>query len=491
MKLLTHLPLKFPLRGLGGLALVVCILACEKSLDLSPVTNLTNVTYYKTADDARAALGACYAAIANLDPSIDMTTADDAVPFLTGAADRPQLWRYNLTPSNSLIGVFAGSYGGINRSNTVIDRLPGIAMDETLKKRYVAEARFLRANHYFNLVRLYGDVPIVTGETASLEGLAVPRDPVDKVYELIEADLKEAESTLPKSYTGVDVGRATQGAAKGLLAKVYLTRAGTTKGSPLWAQAAAKAKEVIDGATYDLYANFADAFALTARGGKENIFEIQFLTDVRGHNLGRGYGVRSAPIYPAGGAGIARVSPSLFNAYTDADKRKAVTFITSYTFNGVTTNLSISDPDPTKGIYFQKLWDKTAKTNGGEGTSVPILRYADVLLIFAEAQNEAGNGPNAEAYAALNRVRTRAGLAAVSGLSYQPFKEAVWLERRLELAFENSRRFDLVRTGRLLDAVKAENSFARNATIQPFHVLLPIPQSDRDANPNLTQNPGY
>ncbi|GAB4033772.1 RagB/SusD family nutrient uptake outer membrane protein [Spirosoma jeollabukense] len=473
------------------LVLLLALTGCETQLDLSPVTNLTNVTYYKTAEDAKAAVGACYAQIGGTDPFLDLVTTDDAIAFLTGSADRPLLWRYNITPSNTFISQYAGAYNGINRSNTVIGRLPGIPMDESLKKRYIAEAKFLRALHYFNLVRLYGDVPIVTTETTSLEGLAVPRDPVDKVYELIEADLKEAESVLPKTYPASESGRASLGAAKGILARVYLTRAGTTAGSPYWAQAAAKAKEVMDLGVYDLYANFADAFALTARGGKENIFEIQYLTDVKGHGDGRGYGVRSAPIYPGTGSGIARPTASLFNLYSDKDTRKAVTFITSYVYNGVTTTLSITDPDFTKAVSYQKLWDKTAKTVSSEGTSKPILRYSDVLLMYAEATNEANNRPTADAYAALNKVRTRAGLTALTGLTYQQFKEAVWLERRLEFTFENMRRFDLVRTGRLLDAVKAENSFARNATIQPFHVLMPIPQADMDANPNLKQNPGY
>lgn len=463
--------------------------ACEKQLDLSPVTNLTNATYYKTADDAKAALGACYSSIGGSDPFLDLATSDDAIPFLTGSADRPLLWRYNITPSNTFISNYASAYSGINRSNIVIGRLSGITMDESLKARYIAEAKFLRALHYFNLVRLYGDVPIVTTETTSLDGLAVTRDPADKVYELIESDLKAAESGLPKTYAASESGRATQGAAKGILARMYLTRAGVTAGSPFWAQAAAKAKEVMDLGVYDLYANFADAFALTARGGKENIFEIQNLTDVKGHTLGRGYGVRSSPIYPGTGSGIARPSPGLFSLYTDKDTRKAVTFLTSYVYNGITTTLSITDPDFTKAVAFQKLWDKTAKTL--EGTSIPILRYADVLLMYAEATNEANNGPTADAYTALNKVRTRAGLTPLSGLTYQQFKEAVWLERRLELTFENTRRYDLIRTGRLLDAVKAENSFARNATIQPFHVLMPIPQTDMDANPNLKQNPGY
>ncbi|MGN7889997.1 RagB/SusD family nutrient uptake outer membrane protein [Dyadobacter endophyticus] len=472
-------------------AMAILLYACESKLDLSPVTNLTNVTYYKTAEDAKAALGACYAVISNPDPNLDITTSDDAVPFLTGAADRPLLWRYDITPSNSLITAYAGAYSGINRSNIVIERLPGITMDEDLKKRYMAEAKFLRALHYFTLVQYYGEVPIVTKETASLEGLEIARSPVEQVYELIEADLKEADSILPKTYPAGESGRATQGAAKGILARVYLYRAGAKKASPFWAMAAAKAKEVIDLDIYDLYAEFADAFALTARGGKENIFEVQYLTDVRGHGLGRGFGVRSAQIYPGGGAGIARPTESLYNSYTSNDKRKAVTFITSFVYNNVTTTLSISDPDFTKAVSFQKFWDKTAKTNGGEGTSRPVLRYADVLLMHAEALNESNDGPNAEAYAALNKVRTRAGLTPLSALTYQAFKEAVWLERRLELTFENSRRYDLVRTGRLIEAVKAENSFNRNALILPHHVLLPIPQNDMDVNPKLVQNPGY
>lgn len=470
---------------------VLLMMSCESKLDLTPVTNLTNATYYKTAEDAKAAVGACYAAIGNLDPFSDLVTTDDAIPFLTGAADRPLLWRYEITTANSFVATFAGSYRGINRSNIVIDRLPGITMDESLKARYMAEARFLRAVHYFNLVRWYGGVPLVTKETASLEGLEVERASADDVYKLIIEDLTAAEGVLPAKYAVGDAGRATKGAAMGILAKVYITMAGTDRQSAYWAQAVTKLKQLIDSGVYDLYANFADAFALSARGGKENIFEVQYLTDVRGHGLGRGYGVRSALIYPSGGSGIARPSKSLFDLYSDQDARKAVTFLTSYTYNGATTELSVTNADFTKAVSFQKLWDKTAKTSGGEGTSIPILRYADVLLLYAEALNEVNNGPTAEAYEALNKVRTRAKLAALSNLTYQAFKEAVWLERRLELTFENHRRFDLLRTGRLIEAVKAETSFNRNPQIQPYHVLFPIPQTDMDANPKLAQNQGY
>ncbi|WP_349773785.1 RagB/SusD family nutrient uptake outer membrane protein [Chitinophaga horti] len=165
--------------------------------------------------------------------------------------------------------------------------------------------------------------------------------------------------------------------------------------------------------------------------------------------------------------------------------------MTSYVFNNVTTTLSISDADPAKAISFQKLWDRSAKTNGGEGTSRVALRYADVLLIYAEAANEANGVPTEDAYTALNKVRFRAGLNKLEGLTYEAFREAVWLERRLELTFENCRRFDLVRTGKLEAAVKAENSFNRNAQFESYHTLFPIPVSDMDANPLLEQNDGY
>lgn len=479
-----------------SLPFLLLFASCEKQLDLIPVTNLTDATFYKTAEDARAAVNSCYAFLTNTTYGtdglmfLDLVTTDDGIPFLTGVADRPNLWRYNITPAIGFNGTYGSSFSGINRCNTVIDRLPSISMDETLKKRYIGEAKFIRALHYYNVVGYHGGVPLVIKETTSLEGLDLKRSSTDEIYNQIEIDLKEAESVLPKSYTGADIGRATQGAAKGLLAKIYLTRAGTTKGSPYWNQAAQKAKEVIDLGVHDLLANYADIFSLASKGSKEMVFEVQFITDIRGNSFGTGYGVRSIPLYPGAGSGIARVSPSLFNAFTPNDKRKAVSFQTSYTLNGVTTNLSITDPDPTKGVYFQKFWDKTAKTNQG-GISFPVLRYSDILLMYAEALNEVNNGPNAEAYGAINKVRNRAGLEPLASLTYQQFKEAVWLERRLEFSFECQRRFDLVRTGRLVEAVKAENTFSRNALIQPFHNLLPIPQSEMDINKNLVQNPGY
>ncbi len=478
-------------------AATLAIAACEHKLDLAPQSNLTDGTFYRTAGDAEAAVGACYAHLtANVYGTdglmfIDLATTDDAVPFLTGVADRPALWRYDINPSNTFINVWGNGFSGINKSNTVIARIAGIEMEESLKKRYIAEVKFLRALNYFNLVRLYGGLPLVTKESTSLTGLDVPKADESEIYALIEEDLLEAEQVLPVSYPASETGRATKGAVKALLAKVYLTRAGSDSSSPYWSKAAAKSKEVIDQGIYGLWEDFGEVFSLANRGGKESVFEVQYITDVRGNGYGGAYGIRSAPIYPGGGAGIARVSEGLFNAYSEEDKRKPVTLITSYTHNDITVDLSISDPDPTKGIYFQKLWDRTSKLSGGNGTSFPVIRFSDVLLMYAEALNEQRGNPDQEAYEALNRVRVRAGLEPLADLDYTAFREAVWKERRLELAFELHRRFDLVRTGRLIDAVRNENGFSRNASIQPFHLLLPIPFREMEATTNLVQNEGY
>ncbi|MFD1257519.1 RagB/SusD family nutrient uptake outer membrane protein [Mucilaginibacter terrae] len=479
---------------------VIALGSCKK-LDLAPESNLTAATYYKTPADAQAAIGACYGQITTIYGAsdgfmfIDLATTDDGVPFLSGVGDRVPLWQYKITPSNTFINMFSNSYAAIQKSNIVIARVPLIEMDANLKQQYVAEAKYLRALHYFNLLRLYGGVPVVTDESLSLEGLDKPKNTVDEVYNQIEQDLKDAE-VLPVTYAAADKGRATRGAAKGLLAKVYLTRAGTTVGSPYWALAAAKAKEVIDIGTtgvYDLWANYADAFSLANKGGKEYVFEIQYKTDILGNGLGRLYGVRSAPIYIGGGAGTARVSATLYNSFVTGDRRRDVNFLSSYTFGGTVFPLSVTDADPTKAVAFNKLWDQTATLGTGNGKSFPYMRYSEILLIYAEALNEAGNGPNAEAYNAFKRVHDRAGLTtpALGVYNYLSFKQAVWLERRLEFPFEMQRRFDLVRTGRLIDAVKSEVAFGRAPEIQPYHYLLPIPQGVLTASPALVQNPGY
>lgn len=478
----------------------VCIAGCQPSLDLSPDGWKASSTFYRNAADAEAAVTGAYSVLHEVYKNEHILTpnvisADDGIPFLTGAADRVAIWKYEQVSTNSYSGqIWSSAFRGIQFSNIILARVPEIQMDANLKKQYLGEAHYLRALHYFNLVRFYGGVPLITKEITTLTGVETPKSSIDEVYGQIEADLKAAEASLPKSYNSpAHIGRATLGAAKGLLAKVYLARAGNTPGSPFWAQAAAKAKEVMELGIYDLWDDYADVFAIKNRGGRESLFEVVFLTDIQGNSFTTGYAPRGAPIVPNNGFGIFRVSKSLFEAYTPKDKRKAVTFLTSYVHpvTQQTVQLSVDNPDPALAVSFWKLADPTVKVGLNGGTSWPYMRYSEILLIYAEALSEANSGPGTDAYKAVNEVRKRAGLDDLSGLTAPQFKDSVLLERRLELCFEGQRWFDLVRTGRLQAAVKAENSFARKATVQAHQVWFPIPQREIDANPALIQIKGY
>ncbi|MFT4156240.1 RagB/SusD family nutrient uptake outer membrane protein [Parafilimonas sp.] len=480
------------------IACCVVINGCTK-LDLSRLDTQSVGTYYKTASDANAATIAMYGQLRSMYRDEVFVTpnsvaTDEGVPFLTGNADRVALWNYNIISTNSFTGsIWGASYTGIQRSNIVLAHIPGITMDETLKKQYLGEALFLRALHYFNLVRFYGGVPIVENEVTDLTNINVARGTVDDVYELIISDLTTAAGYLPVSYTGEDVGRATKGASLGLLSKVFLTRAGTDQSSEYWQQAATYAKQVMDMGVYGLWDDYAAVYALANRGGKESLFEAEYITDLDGNNFTTGYAPRGAPIVPGTGSGIFRVTSGLFNLFQDADKRKAVTFLTSYVnpTSGATVQLSTDNTDPAYAVSFWKLADLTSTVGGMGGTSFPILRYSDILLIYAEALNEVNNGPSTEALQAVNQVRERAGLSDLATMSKQAFKDSVLLERRKEFCFEANRWFDLVRTGTLVDAVQQENSFSRNAAIQDFNKLFPIPQTEMDINPALVQNDGY
>lgn len=481
------------------IALFAILQGCTASLEVAPRGYLTSGTFYKDETDAKAALIGAYSVLQEVYRNEHILTpneicADNAVPFLTGGADRVAIWRYGHNTSNIYPGqIWSSAYKGIQYSNVLIDRLPGVPMDEQRKAVFIAEAKFLRALHYFNLVRFFGDLPLVKNETTNLDNVEVPRSPITEVYQFIEADLVEAAAVLPVRHADSDKGRATSAAATALLAKVYLTQAGNTPNSPYWAQAAAKAKEVIDLNIYDLWEDYADVFALANRGGKESIFEVQFITDIQGNGFTTGFAPRGAPIVPNNGFGIFRVTKSLFDSYSTDDERKAVTFLTSYVHPGTgqTVQLSVDDPDPTVAVSFWKLADPTVRVGLNGGTSWPYLRYAELLLIYAEALNEANNGPTAAAYQAINQVRGRAGLGELNGLDKDAFNDAIMLERRLELCFEGHRWFDLVRRDQLIAAVKAENSYERNAPITEHHKRFPIPFREIEANKELEQNTGY
>ncbi|GAB3262171.1 RagB/SusD family nutrient uptake outer membrane protein [Larkinella harenae] len=469
-------------------ALALGLGAC--SLDETPPSSLAPVNFYTNAADAAAAVNAVYD-IANQvgDQSRNFIImgdlpGDDMDP-LSNNADRVQIWSFQTIPTNSVVTqTWQIIYQGINRSNAAIDRIPGISMDENLKKRLVGEAKFLRAYYYFYLVRWYGGVPLMLTETQSLSaGKNVARASADEVYAQIIKDLTDAEASLPDKFSGADLGRVTAGAAKAMLARVYLTR----KDFP---NARTKAKEVIDNAAkygYGLFDRYIDVFAISNKNGKESVFEIQFV----GGGTGQGSGMVTyfAPENsPVTGRGFGSFFPTmdLYNSFKTGDKRQEL-YINSYVDGaGKTVNTF---------QHFNKYVDPSARTFGDANNNFPIIRYADVLLMFAEAENEI-SGPTAAARDAANPIRRRAfGLPLTTAstvdfsatLTKEAFRQALWDERRWEFYAEGHRWFDLVRTDRLVPVLKAKGK----TNITETHKLFPIPQRERDLNPNLTQNPGY
>jgi hypothetical protein len=458
--------------------------SCSKVLDKKPEAVFSPSNFYKTSADAVAAVSAVYSPLlsGNLYNQVmwvfqDQSTDDAEWGNGRNTANQAKndLDKYTFTPSTVYFyALWTTCYQAINRANTAITNIPNISMDATLKGRLIGEATFMRAFYYYTLVRLFGKVPLITKATTDLSNLNVSRSSVDSVYKQIIADFSAAESVLPLSYSGADKGRATKGAAKAYLASVYLTL-------KQWDKASAKAKEVIDmesQGVYGLWDNYSDAFLIANKNGKEAIFEIQAL----GGGFGQGsymQGFMRAP-YDRGGYGDDPPTKNIYDAYSAVDKRRDVNL---KLFSSPPAPSSIAFP-----CYVGKYQDPSATGNGEGNNNYPVFRYAEVLLIYAEALNEQGAN-NSDAYAAINRIRNRAGLNDLTpGLSQDQFRDSVYLERRLELAFEGHRRYDLIRTGKLIEAMNAQNP---GIIIKPYQVLFPIPQSEIDANPMLDQNPGY
>lgn len=468
--------------------ILLCGLFSCDVLEQIPESNFTPENFYKNGDDAKAAVSSAYdllntQELYNQVMWILQDQATDDAEWGGGRATANQakndLDKYTFTPATSTFqSLWTVVYRAINRTNAVIDRVPHIPMDEELKNRYVAEAKFLRGFYYFTLVRLFGGVPLELTETVSLNDLERPRASEEEVYQQVIKDFTEAESVLPVTYSAGDRGRATKGAARAFLAKVYLTR-------QEWAKASAKAKEVMDMGAYDLWANFPEVFLIANENGKESVFEVQAISGGFGEgSFMQGYMRPNFDrVNGIAGFGDDPVTENLYNAYRADDKRRDVTLRLYSATSNPPAPASILYP-----CYVAKYLDPAATANGDGGNNYPVLRYADVLLMYAEALNE--QAPNsAEAYNAVNRIRRRAGLPDLApGLSQAQFRDSVLLERRLELAFEGHRWYDLSRTRRLIEAMQAQNPSIK---VETHHYLFPIPQTEIDINPKLEQNPGY
>ena len=452
---------------------IVCLSSCQQGfLDLKPQSQPNVDKFYQTANDFGNAVNGAYDVLQSasqyggdfntlLEARSDNVLDNDPS---SNAGLRYNIDRFIEPTTNSVLRDTWGSlYTGINRTNLLLDKIDAVSMDNTLKARYKGEAQFIRALSYFNLVRLWGKVPLVLKAGTTTDSRSYARNEVAEVYAAIEKDLTDAAANLPVSYTGADVGRATSGAAKGLLGKVYVTQKKYT-------QAITVLREVITSGTYRLLPNVADVFAVNNKNNAEILFAVKFKKGVggalpEGHALWYGTNIGD------------NIEPSLRAAYPAGDKRLPLT---------------VQIPVPSNvNVVPRKFYDEFSSTND-VGNDFPVLRYADVLLLYAEALAESAVQFSSDALTALNQVRTRAGAPVYTEAqlaTQAAFRDAVINERRLELALENDRWFDLVRTGRAVDAIKLTG-----ITVPANRLVYPIPQSEIDTynNPStFPQNPGY
>jgi hypothetical protein len=408
-----------------------------------------------------------------------------------------QLANFVAGPDNfAAIDLWRGPNPGILYCNTVLENVPGMNISEDIKNRCIGEAKFLRAGYYFILVQLFGDVPLSLTPSEPGDDLFPQRTGKEKIYnEVIIPDLLEAISILPRreNYGSKDLGRASKGAAAGMLAKVYLTLGQYQKSVEMC--------DMVESLGYVLNPDYSDCFGGEEKhkNTAESLFEIQYygLTKAGFWDdenqacwLSTYMGPRNSG-WVGGGYGWNQPTQEFVDQYEDGDLRKDKTIL--YEGGPLFDGKQYKSAMSTTGYNVRKFLVplSVSPDYNTNSASIIVLRYADVLLMKAEALNELGNTTDAEE--PLYNVRKRAGLtdrSDVENLSQEQMREKIRHERRMELAFEGHSWFDMIRWDNGRYALNFLHSIGK-VNAQAKHLLLPIPQKEIDSNPNLKQNPGY
>lgn len=469
----------------------------DEFLDKAPKGELTSDNFFKDELQAEQAVNAIYEHLRGFNVHVfsylgvtDIASDDADKGSVPGDAGFLQdINDFTFDANNTAVnGIWTGYFQGIFRANQVITNVPEIEMDTELQNRLIGEARFLRAYFYFFLVRTYGDVPLID-RPLNPDEYQQPKVAAAEIYDFIEDDLTFAIANLPEKseYPATDLGRATSGAARAYLAKVHLFQDDFQAAFQL-------AQEVINSGEYALYPDYEAIFRREGEHSSESIFEVSTVALEQGGGSSQFNEVQGIRGNPNNGWGFNNPSADLVAAFEENDPRLGATVI----FNGDTlSNGDIVRADPNMGSnprFNKKAWmpERPPIGFGNSGANIRLFRYADLLLIAAEAANELGNSTDALNY--LNQVRERARqgnpdiLPDVTATEQTELRNAIWQERRVELAMEQHRYFDLVRQGR------AEEVFAELGInwIPGKHEVYPIPQSEIDiSGGTLTQNPGY
>ncbi len=496
--------------------------SCKKDFDESNPNQLTASNFWQSEDDAVRGINAVYSTVHRGAAGYSrwlyfhgMLRSDEGYGS-GGDGNLNTLMSFVQTDYDLFLTreTWENMYVGIYRANQVIANVPGITMDPTLQKRIVAEAKFLRALFYFNLTLYFGRPPLVLEPPTSNPAAVLPPNATpEEAWAQVAKDLTEAAPDLQLSYTGSDLGRATRGAAFALLGKAYLQQKKYQEAADAFAWLVTG-----PGATqYDLMPNYRDNFIITAENNKESVFEIQFAlkddensdNDIDesarpnpGSSIAKFYAPGGGPGFQDGGARRWVVHEFLKEKTitNQRDPRLDATFLYDSTdvrgpdftmIYGETFASRYGTGPDSRRVWYRKLlndhWRNTETFNSPN--NYRLIRFADVLLMYAEALN--GLNQTASAYPYVNRVRARAGLAPLpAGMTQQQFLNQLKHERITELSGEGWRFADLQRWGDLSPALQSRDPEFANFIVGK-HEWYPIPQRDIDLNPNLTQNPNY
>ena len=478
------------------LAVGLLFVSCD--LNMQPISEIGDGAFYKNTDEVNKAVVACYNGLQapmRYEWMLTELRSDNSrlQTSATTSTDRTMQLDFDQSrvsaTSEHVYNYWKTVYHNIARCNAVLMHLD-VVKDEETRLQFEAEARFLRGYHYFNLVRLYGPVFIVDKRLDAVSALNYERASVEDVYAFLTKDLEFAVEHLPATYVEEEKGRVTSWAAKALLAKVRMTLGqydATTK--KLLA-------DIIDHGGFDLEPTYAAVFDINNELNNEILFTIRYTSG--GLGLGSPFGNWFAPLQSGasvingGGSGYNYPSDDLVSCYSSADTRKDVTLALDYT------------DDQGKVVdrrYVKKYLSPVVLKEDGD-KDWPIIRYADVILMYAEVLNEMEGPGSALPY--INKTRQRAGLTALTTADVankHRMRMAIEKERRLELAFENHRWFDLIRTDRVVEVMEehwnTETYYADiiaetgALVLTPQLILLPIPQKEIDINQAITQNVGY
>ena len=456
---------------LASLATLLMTSCGDSFFDLEPASSVTIDKVYKTASDYNVAVIGCYA---KLQSQVNFYTEcceyrSDNLSLgapTAGTQDRYDIDHFTEKPSNGILSSYWANFNNnVYRCNLLLDQIDGANFAENLKKQYKGEAMFIRALNYFNMYRIWGGVPATKHVVSAAEALKVARYSDEQMFDLIAGDLKEIvdNNYLPETYSSADMGRATSGAAKSLLGKVYLTFHKWTEAKDILSQLIGK---------YQLVSPIAQVFDVDNKNNNEIIFAVHFNKEIEGEGHSYWYNLTNA-------SDDTNQTSSLLNTFPTGDTRKDL-----ITYVQVEKNVRLMN----------KFYDTKSSTFKTVGNDQILLRYADVLLMYAEALNEiqydASEGSLALKY--LNAVRQRAGISnlTVKQLPTQEkFRKGILVERQREFPYEGQRWFDLVRMG-FAKSVMAENG----VEIKDYQLLFPIPQQEIEKVGDksiLWQNPGY